>query len=608
MKSHTLLPLVISSILVAAAPQTYEQQGIAPAGCRKLSTDADWPAPEVWAAAIPGVVPNSVKGTDKVTAGGVSDYRIRARSAQDVQNAVRFASQHNIRIAVITTGHDQVGRNDAASGLLIDLSLLRNVRLAESFTATTDGVPWANSTETNIIVPQEGVQAAVTFGPAVAGFPLNQIIAPSGLFSVTPFVHNVAVAGGWGQNGGYGPLTAQYGIGSDQWLEAKIVTPDGELRIANEVSNPDLFWAIRGGGGGTFGVVVEATWKVYPDVPITTMAFYVNSTRTGANASNFETGEHPMSKAMAYLMSEVPEMQKKGISGSFYVNPTSMRSFVIHPGCASGLEIANRFWGPILSEMSSFEDMTPFQTKAFHYQSYTEYFSSTYGPMPVVTANEPYGRGIIGFDSTLLAPEHLQSPDLTSAFRTTRGDYGVQVVTPGYKVGSGVEVAANPGWRRASALVVGMKDEAAGTSMDSLRELAPDMGAYINEVRVSSYPEAEAPELILPQQGSHTSKDWTSQFWGDNYPRLSALKKSIDPKMIFWVSPGINADHMIARDGRACIVDPYTQTSEIPPPLDRSVPANFTRDISFLFGQQERDLRTYPAPGTWLGLQNSTIN
>ncbi|KAK2623642.1 hypothetical protein QTJ16_006823 [Diplocarpon rosae] len=588
MKSLGLFSFLCSSVVAAAAPAGHQQQGIAPAGCRKLSTDVDWPAPEVWAAAIPGVVPNSVKGTDLIAPGGVSDYRIRARSVEDVQNAVRFASQHNIRIAVITTGHDQIGRNDAGSGLLIDLSLLKNVRVSESFTATTEGVPWADSTVPNVIVPKEGVQAAVTFGPAVAGFPLNHAVSASGLFTPSGFYHTIALAGGWGQNGGYGPLTAQYGIGTDQWLEAKIVTPDGELKIANEVSNPDLFWAIRGGGGGTFGVLVEATWKAYPVVPITTMAFYINSTNTGANSSNPETGETPMSEAMAYLMSEVPNMQAQGISGTFYVSPTSMRAFVIHPGPASGLANANAFWGPILSKMSSFKDMTPFQTKAFQHASYADYFIYTYGPMPN-EAEVPYSRGIIEYDSILLAPEHLQSPDITSALRTTGGDYGVQVVTPGNKFGNGIEVAANPAWRRASALIVGTKNRAEGISMDGLRELAPDMGTYINEA-------------------SHTSENWTTQFWGTNYPRLSAFKKSIDPNMTFWVSPGINADHMVAREGRACIVDPYTQTSEIPPPLDRSVPANVTRDIDFLFGQQERDLRNYPTPGSWLGLQNATVN
>jgi len=54
----------------------------------------------------------------------------------------------------------------------------------------------------------------------------------------------------------------EYGLGADNVLEYKVVTADGNLTIANAVSNPDLFWALRGGGGGTWGVVVEATFKV----------------------------------------------------------------------------------------------------------------------------------------------------------------------------------------------------------------------------------------------------------------------------------------------------------------------------------------------------------
>lgn len=63
-------------------------------------------------------------------------------------------------------------------------------------------------------------------------------------------------------SGGHGPLTSKYGLAADVMLEYKVVTSDGQLRIANAVSEPDLFWALRGGGGGTFGVVVEATMKV----------------------------------------------------------------------------------------------------------------------------------------------------------------------------------------------------------------------------------------------------------------------------------------------------------------------------------------------------------
>jgi FAD/FMN-containing dehydrogenase len=81
------------------------------------------------------------------------------------------------------------------------------------------------------------------------------------------FAGDVSVAGGWSQGGGHSWLSMEYGLGVDHALEYKLVTADGNLTLANAVSNPDLFWALRGGGGGTWGVVYEATFKARPSNP-----------------------------------------------------------------------------------------------------------------------------------------------------------------------------------------------------------------------------------------------------------------------------------------------------------------------------------------------------
>jgi FAD/FMN-containing dehydrogenase len=73
---------------------------------------------------------------------------------------------------------------------------------------------------------------------------------------------SVSMCGGWSTAAGHAWLSSEYGLGVDNVLEFKVVAADGELHVANEVSNPDLFWALRGGGPSTFGVVVEATFKV----------------------------------------------------------------------------------------------------------------------------------------------------------------------------------------------------------------------------------------------------------------------------------------------------------------------------------------------------------
>ncbi|KAG6354375.1 hypothetical protein INS49_004392 [Diaporthe citri] len=107
-----------------------------------------------------------------------------ARPITEVQNVVQFSTEYNMRLTVLTTGHDQLARSDAGSGLLIDLSLLDGVRVLESFTATEKRQVLVDpNTEVNVIQPKEGVQAAVMFGPARAGLPLNYALGESGLFS-----------------------------------------------------------------------------------------------------------------------------------------------------------------------------------------------------------------------------------------------------------------------------------------------------------------------------------------------------------------------------------------------------------------------------------------
>jgi FAD/FMN-containing dehydrogenase len=140
---------------------------------------------------------------------------------------------------------------------------MKGIRVLESFTPTTAGAESVNyTTQANTIKPIANQQAAVTVGGGVNIEELNKALGKSRLYSVGAAHGSVSVAGGWSQAGGHGGLSSYFGLGSDQILEYKIVTADGQLRVANKLINQDLFWALRGGGGGTWGVVVEATLKV----------------------------------------------------------------------------------------------------------------------------------------------------------------------------------------------------------------------------------------------------------------------------------------------------------------------------------------------------------
>ena len=96
----------------------------------------------------------------------------------------------------------------------------------------------------------------------------------------------VGVSGGYVAGGGHSPLSSLYGMAADQVLAIEIVTPDGRFVTASEESNNDLFWALRGGGGGMFGVMTSVTVKVYPVIPVATMQFSF-ATSTNVSSTTF---------------------------------------------------------------------------------------------------------------------------------------------------------------------------------------------------------------------------------------------------------------------------------------------------------------------------------
>jgi hypothetical protein len=161
---------------------------------------------------------------------------VGATSAEDVQAAVRFAARHELPVAVLATGHGMVAPSDGA--LLINVRRLTGVRIdAEAQTAT--------------------VGAATEWQDVVAA------AAEAGLAPVSGSSPNVGAVG-YTLGGGLSPvLGRRHGWASDHVRELQLVTPDGELRTVTADSEPDLFWAVRG-GKSTLGVVVSMTFALLP--------------------------------------------------------------------------------------------------------------------------------------------------------------------------------------------------------------------------------------------------------------------------------------------------------------------------------------------------------
>lgn len=161
----------------------------------------------------------------------------RCSDVADVIEAVNFGREHNLLIAIRGGGHNGPGLASCDDGLVIDLSQMKGVRV-DPETATVRVGPGCTQGDVD--------HATHAFGLAV----------PAGIVSTTGIA-------GLTLGGGTGYLTRQFGLTIDNLLEADVVLADGSFVTTNKSERPDLFWALRG-GGGNFGVVTNFLFKAHP--------------------------------------------------------------------------------------------------------------------------------------------------------------------------------------------------------------------------------------------------------------------------------------------------------------------------------------------------------
>jgi FAD/FMN-containing dehydrogenase len=162
---------------------------------------------------------------------------VRCAGVADVQQSVNFARTHNLRLSVRGGGHSAPGYGTNDGGLVIDQSLLKGIQVdPDARTVRVQGgALWRD---------------------------LDHETQAFGLASTGGTVSNTGVAG-LTTGGGLGWLMGKYGLAIDNLLSADIVTADGQFRKASASQHPDLFWAIRG-GGGNFGVATSMEFKLHP--------------------------------------------------------------------------------------------------------------------------------------------------------------------------------------------------------------------------------------------------------------------------------------------------------------------------------------------------------
>ncbi|CAE7121974.1 unnamed protein product [Rhizoctonia solani] len=353
---------------------------------------------------------------------------------------------------------------------------------------------------------------ALTYGAGQDTGSLYTFAEANNITFIGGSARTVGAAGGWLQGGGHSILSNTYGLGVDRALQFRVVTPDGRFRIANVCQNQDLFWALRGGGGGTFGVVLEATSQVVPN-KVATIALSWQLTPSPENIRSFFT----------ILVQNSLRWSQEGWGG--YLTATA--SLLANPKL-NATQAAESLM-PLTNYLKNVSDQAGKGTQAqwSQYSSLLELLSAS------LAGADALGPGKATMASRLIPKSAFSPPNSTALLDamlkswSTADSAWYMMVTPfSYQPPNSEQgkTSVTPAWRGAvwHAITAASwswdsgTDEAkkayakASSAINPLRAITPGSGAYQNEADVYE-PGAEA------------------SFWGFNYPKLYAIKQKYDP-------------------------------------------------------------------------------
>ena len=166
---------------------------------------------------------------------------VRCLDPADVAQGIAFAREHDLVLSVRGGGHNVAGHAVCDGGVMLDLSLMKGLR----------------------------VDPAGQVAHAGAGLTLGELDRATQTYGLATPLGNVSVTGiaGLTMGGGLGWLNGEHGLACDNVIAAEVVTADGQLLHVSQDEHPDLFWALRG-GGGNFGVVTSFVYQLHPVGPV----------------------------------------------------------------------------------------------------------------------------------------------------------------------------------------------------------------------------------------------------------------------------------------------------------------------------------------------------
>ncbi|KAH7099500.1 FAD/FMN-containing protein [Auriculariales sp. MPI-PUGE-AT-0066] len=430
-----------------------------------------------------------------------------AQTTADIQASVKFAAAHNLLLVVKNTGHDLLGRSSGAGSFGIWTHNLRGISFNDSFTPTG--------------CPATSASPSVTLQAGEHWIDVFRAADEHGVLVVGGAVRSVGAAGGWMLGGGHSALGTLYGMGVDNVLQLTVVTADGEYHTVNACSEPDLFWALRGGGGSAFGVLTSVTYKTHPAL---------NNVVVGILSWNGPTDEdsNAVSAALVKLM---PTITTTGWSGYFNLNPPSLvektDALMIHANSPFGVDITAGNYTEVNATFSSL-----FELERGNVEAKYLVFPSWYSFMENIILQDviiairgiPSGRLL---DADALTNHAEALVDLATA--TPAGGSFNFVAGGAVSTFDPDSVALHPYWRKALVSYGIGAIWNSTTSIEDANAIRANVTAMTKELERIVGEDAAA----YTNEADPDEPRWREVFWGSHYPRLLEIKKAIDPNNVF---------------------------------------------------------------------------
>jgi FAD/FMN-containing dehydrogenase len=481
-----------------------------------------------------------------------SRYAVAARDARDVAAAVDFARRRNLRLVVKGGGHSYQGTSNAADSLLVWTRRMNRVVLHDAFVAEGCG---GRSAPTRAVSVGAG---------AVWAHVYDAVTTQGGGYVQGGGCMTVGVAG-LIQSGGFGSFSKAYGLAAASLLEAEVVTADGAVRVANACTHPDLFWGLKGGGGGSLGVVTRVTLRVHA-LPEDFGA--VNVTVQATSDAAFRR-----------LIAIAIDFYAKSLANPHwgeqirFRRDNTLKVAMVFQGLTRGQ--AQDVWKPFFAALDADPDgfRVEFSPLKIVSTSAREFWAPTFvkrvlgfvarDDRPGAPSGNVFwpgdqgqaGQVLHGYASTWL-PAALLADDrrhaLVDALFAASRHWAVSLHVnkglagaPAEAIAAARDSATNPAVLDAFALAISGAEEQ--PAYPGVAGHEPHVAHAREHARAVHSAHAELRKLVA-EPGSYVSEsdyfepDWQRAFWGSNHARLAAVKERYDPDGLFFVHHGVGSE------------------------------------------------------------------